>query len=256
MLAHQLLWLNGIDHSWTEKTLLICFDPALPEAEAAWSGFLWAQQAMPAQLFKRTKDYFVAAFPASRRWRADGLAQLAHHLAIALNRPPKGPTLLTHREARRALQTSTEEVRIEALVFLRSLKPPEDYWDRLMVPFFRDVWPREQEFQTTGTTRVLLGMLSDSGKRFPALARLVGNYLVPSAEADMFVFQFGSDRENGRADLIVRYPHDSLFVLDKIIAEGTARPPYGLGQVLSRLVEAASEIRVDSRWQRLHRLVL
>jgi hypothetical protein len=99
-------------------------------------------------------------------------------------------------------------------------------------------------------------MLSDSGKRFPALARLVGNYLVPSAEADMFVFQFGSDRENGRADLIVRYPHDSLFVLDKIIAEGTARPPYGLGQVLSRLVEAASEIRVDSRWQRLHRLVL
>ena len=77
-----------------------------------------------------------------------------------------------------------------------------------------------------------------------------------TAEADMFVFQFGSDRENGRADLIVRYPHDSLFVLDKIIAEGTARPPYGLGQVLSRLVEAASEIRVDSRWQRLHRLVL
>jgi hypothetical protein len=257
MLAHQLVWLDAIDPDWTKENLRKYFDPSMPDAEAAWSGFVWAHRAMQPRLFRQMKGYFLDAFPATRRWRAGGLADLAHHLVLALNSIPREGWLLSYAEARNALRMSSEEVRIEALVFLRtSFRPGKEHWDELMVPFFREVWPREQQFQTAATTSMLLRMLEDADDRFPAAVRLVANYLVPSTDAHIFVSQFGSERRNGHADLTVRYPRDTLFVLGRIVAEGTPRPPYGLGQVLSRLIEAGPELRQDPQWQRLHQLTL
>jgi hypothetical protein len=103
---------------------------------------------------------------------------------------------------------------------------------------------------------VLLQFLTDLDDRFSDGVSLVADFLVPAPDTDLFVYQFGSDREHGHADITAQYPLDTLFLLNRIVNETTERAPYGLAEVLSRLATAAPEVRHDDRWQRLHRLTL
>ncbi len=126
----------------------------------------------------------------------------------------------------------------------------------MVVPFFRTVWPRERQFQTAHTARTLVLFLEELDARFPAGLKLVADFLVASPETDIFVFQFGNEGERGHADLTRRYPPDTLMLMDKIVEDSAQRPPHGLAEVLTRIAEAAPELRQDARWQRLHRLAL
>jgi hypothetical protein len=125
-------------------------------------------------------------------------------------------------------------------------------WNKVIVPFFRSVWPRERKFQTAETTRTLVLFLSKLGNRFPEGVRLVADFLVPSPHADIF----GNDGDHGHADFTTRFPHETLTVLSKIIDLTEIHRPYGLAQALTRLADAAPELRHDERWQRLHHLAL
>jgi hypothetical protein len=252
--AQNLHNLHRIDRNWTRAFLLPRFDPATSDAEAAWSGYLRAARLARRDLFNDMRKYFLAAFAATHRWTAHGIADLGQHLLLALEGPPRGKTYVTPEEARMALRSASSVVRMETLSFLRQRAAVDGGWKHIVVPFFRNVWPRDRQFQTAETCRSLVRFLEDLGERFPDGVRLVGDFLVSSPNADIFVFQFGSEREHGRANLTKQYPLATLTVLSKIIDENSPRPPYGLAEVMTRLVEAAPELRQDGRWQQLHKL--
>ena len=256
IMGRQLSGLYIIDRDWTRTVLLPQFDPTSERAEAAWSGFLWAARLAHPALFVDMMPHFLQAIATTNRWTGDGISHLGQHLVLALGAPTRRKTLLTFEEGRVALRAASEAVRLEALQFLPSRAPTKDGWDKLIVPFFRDAWPREQEFQTAETTRTLVRFVAGLGERFPAAVSLVADFLVPSSDTSMLVFQFSSDRDSGYADLTARYPLDTLFLLSKIIDDAGERAPYGLAEVLSRLAVAAPELRHDERWQRLHRRTL
>jgi hypothetical protein len=256
VLAQQLEGLYAIDRGWTRANLLPHFDPMQPEAEAAWSGFLGAARLASPALFREIKANFLGAIAATRNWKADGLSHLSQHLVLALERRPRGKTLMTYDEGRNALRAASTETRLEALSFLRSRSKESGSWNSLIVPFFHKVWPRERQFQNASTTRTLLIFLEDLGKQFPAGVQLVADFLVASTDIDTFVFQMGSDAKYGHADLAAKYPLDTLFLLSKIIADTGERPPYGLANLLSRLADSAPALRYDERWQRLHRMTV
>ena len=251
--AQNLHRLYAIDRDWTQRVLLPRFDPARPDSEAAWSGFMGTARLASRELFRDMRDQFLAAFAATQRWTAQGLDHLGQHLVLAVEGPPRGKTYVTTEEARAALRAASSAVRLEALSFLRQRAAVEGGWKRIVVPFFRNVWPRERQFQTGGTSRSLVLFLEELGQRFPDGVALVSDFLVSSPDTDVFVFQFGSDAQHGHADLTKQYPQESLTLLDKIIDE-TSRPPYGLAEVVKRLAEAAPDLRQDERWQRLQRL--
>ena len=129
-------------------------------------------------------------------------------------------------------------------------------WDRVIVPFFRDVWPRERKFQTPATTRALVQFLEKLGERFPKGFALVADFLVQSKDTDIFVFTFGSDRAQDHGHLTAQFPNETLSLLYLIIDQTHSSPPYGLAEVMTRLAAAAPELRHDERWQRLHRFSL
>jgi hypothetical protein len=256
MIAQQLHRLFVIDPAWTRRVLLPCFDPAGASAEAAWSGFLSAARMPSSPLFHELKTFFLAAFDASPRWTCRELKYLAQILALALESISRGRALMATLEARTALRNACSDIRQEALFFLRGRVADTGAWNKVIVPFFRDVWPRERKFQTPETTRTLMLFLSELGDRFPEGVRLVSDFLVPSDNTDVFAYQFGNDGHNGHADLTTRYPRETLTVFDKIIDVTQPHRPYGLAQVVTRLAEAAPELRHDERWQSLHRLAL
>jgi hypothetical protein len=254
--AQQLHGIYAIDRSWARTWLLPRFNPASPAAEAAWSGLL-ASARMPAPtLFKEIKQFFLSAIGASSRWTFGGLNHFAQLLILALDPPPRQKLLVSFKEARDALREASSPIRLEALFFLRNRIAQPRAWEKIIVPFFRNVWPRERKFQTPETTRTLVLFLEELGSRFPDGVDLVGDYLVPSPRVDTFVFQFGRDGDGGHGNLTTQYPQATLTVLDKTIDETLQHPPYGLADVLSKLVEAKPEIRYDERWQRLHRMTL
>jgi hypothetical protein len=252
--ARNLHQLYLIDRDWTRKLLLPRFDPARPEAEAAWSGFIWSGQQASRDLFGDMRMHFLAAFAATNRWTERGIVRLGQHLVRALEAQQGGKPYITADEARMALRSASTAVRLDTLWFLRECAATDGGWKRLIVPFFRNVWPRDRQFQTAETTRNLVLLLGDLGDRFPDGVRLVGDFLVSSPNADGFVFQFGSDGERGHGDLTKRFPQEMLTLLSKIIDASSSQPPYGLAQVMTRLAEAAPDLRQDERWQRLHKI--
>jgi hypothetical protein len=255
VIAAQLNGLYYFDRAWTRAHLLPRFDPADVAAEAAWSGFLRARQLATPNLFREMKAAFLCAIAATPRWKAHGLSHLGEHLLLALEGPPKGKPLVTAQEGRTALRSASSELRQQVLWFLRT-RAQKAGWYRVVVPFFRSVWPRERQFQTADTTRALVLFLEELDDKFPAGLKLVADFLVALPETDTFMFQLSSKGERGHADLTNRYPQDTLLLVDKIVDDGVKRPPYGLADVLTRIADTAPELRHDARWQRLHRLAL
>lgn len=254
IVSQHLQSLYQIDRNWTRTFLLPRFDPTRAEAEAAWSGFLRAAQLASPNLFKDMRQHFLKAFAATGNWTAQGIAHLGQHLLLALEGPPRGRPYVATNEARTALRNASSAVRLETLSFLRQRAAADGGWKRIVVPFFRHAWPREREFQTVETSRNLVLLLEKLGERFPDGVRLVADFLVRSSEADIFIFQFGNDKRNGHGDLVKRYPRETLALLSKIIDESNPRAPYGLGEVMTRIADAAPDLRQDERWQRLHKM--
>ena len=255
IVAEQLHELYVIDPAWSRAVLLPRFDSDHVSAEAAWSGFLHPSRMPSPRLFRELKAYFLKAIGASPKWTFQGTTHLGQVLLLGLEIPAYRK-YLSFAEARVALHRASAAVRLETLSFLRSRTAQQGAWNKIVVPFFEKVWPRERKFQTADTTRMLLLFVQDLGDQFANGVRLIADLLGPSSEADVFVFQFGRETEHGHADLTKQFPRETLFVLDKIIDSAHQRPPYGLADVLTRLVDAAPELRHDDRWQRLHHLTV
>jgi hypothetical protein len=249
--SHYLYW---IDRRWTRTFLLPRFDPNTAEAEAAWSGYLGASQLAQPELFKDMREHFLAAFAAIPHWAARGIERLGQHLLLAVEGPPSNKAYVTADQARTALRSANSAVRLEALSTLQQRATESGAWKRIVVPFFRDVWPRERQFQTAETSRALALFLAERGEQFPDGVRLVADFLVSSPDIDIVVYQFGRDRENGHRDLATRYPHATLTLFSRIIDERSPRAPYGLAEITTHLAEAAPELRQDERWRRLHKM--
>lgn len=252
--ARYLHDLYRIDRDWTRTFLLPLFDPKKSEAEAAWSGFLRSGYLASRPLFKDMRKHFLAAFAATNHWTASGISHLGQHLLLAIEEPRRSTAYVAGHEARIALRSASSAVRLETLSFLGRRAAIAGGWNRAVVPFFRNVWPRDRQFQTAETSRNLVHFLKNLGERFPDGVRLVADFLVGSPRIDTLVFQFGNDHPSSHGDLTRRFPHETLTVLDKIIDENTARPPYGLAEVMRRLVDVAPDLRQDARWQRLHKM--
>jgi len=252
--SQQLHYLYQIDRGWTRTILLPRFDPAKRDAEAAWSGYLRAALLAERHLFKEMRAYFLAAFAATPNWTARGIESLGQHLLLALFRSPHERAYVTVDEARTALRSATAAVRVAALWMLRQSATQPDAWKRVVVPFFRDIWPREQQCQTSETSRTLVVFLEELGERFPDGVCLVADYLVPFPNTDGFIIQFSHDGGSTHSNLTRQYPQEMLILLDRIIDENEPRPPYGLAEITKRLVDAAPDLRQNESWQRLHKM--
>jgi hypothetical protein len=149
-IAQQLHGLFVIDPAWTRRVLLPRFDPAEPVAEAAWSGFLAAARMPSLPLYRELKACFLAAFAASPGWTCHGLDNLGQMLVLAFEAPPRHRALLTTSEARTALRNASSDVRHEALFFLCGRASEARAWNKVIVPFFRNVWLENENFRPQG----------------------------------------------------------------------------------------------------------
>lgn len=97
-------------------------------------------------------------------------------------------------------------------------------------------------------------MLDDTGSSFPVVYRAVKPFLVP-VETDHHPF-YRFTREAGEDEPItVRFPEETLDLLNAVTPQVLSRPPYELTKILALVVETSPDLRGDHRYLRLMDLV-
>ena len=222
------------------------FRPDHDRSEPAWNGILSSPWASFWPLFGEIKDGFLNLPTRMYEWgwRRETERYCEEIVGLAL----ADGCRLSFEDARRCLRRIRPEGREHVIWFLgRVGAKNDDGWRKLVIPFIREAWPNERRYRTSGTSKVWLSLLCDTGDAFPDVLDAVWNHL---GDVDWRQAMLAGAMES----LAQRFPRQTLDLLDRVAPDEVGEVPYGLSTVLDLLVEAAPALIGDPRYSRLHRL--
>lgn len=253
----KLNWLMHIDPEWVKQRLvpMLAFDHTA--AEPAWNGFLCRNSVPVPPLAVLVKPFLLEAVQwiEDRTWDRDlanVVAQWLGYLYLFKRDTEDG---LNKRQMRNAIREMPEASRKQFIWWLGKVgQENDDGWEALVAPFLGTVWPRERIYRTASSVEAWIGLLDDTGSSFPVVYRAVKPFLVP-VETDHHPF-YRFTREAGEDEPItVRFPEETLDLLNAVTPQVLSRPPYELTKILALVVETSPDLRGDHRYLRLMDLV-
>lgn len=256
LLSQRIGRLNYIDPSWVSSRMVPWFDPKHPSSEPAWDGILFNDWVNIQPIFGQVKGSFLSLPAAMRTWAWKGHSERNAYIWIvqaALLSSDDGPRL-TFDEVRDCLRQIDQEALTHVIWFLGRVGAGNDRgWGRLVVPFIGGAWPRERRFQTEKTSVAWVSMLDDSGEAFPTVFEVLRDFLRPICSSNLVLYRF--HREIGEENpLTLKFPNETLELLDLIVPDDPRSAPYDLSQVLNLLLETDPSIATNSRYERLREI--
>jgi hypothetical protein len=259
IIARKLNWLYQVDPNWVRGVLLPVFNLSSPQSVAAWSSFLLnVNVPQSVELFDLIKPDFLSLINQGKDWMVEaGLdQQAAKFLIIATFRNRYDRRYLTSAECRTALQAMNDAGRHAALWTFDHIVSKQGAWSSFGKRFFREIWPQEARFQTSGTSDAMIRIAENNPDKFPEIVKAIRDYLRPSEHPDMFLLGAGhKPDEDGQATLAERWPRQILDIADRIIPKDSQHVPHGLAGLLEKIVESDPAARKQHSWRRLHELV-
>lgn len=246
-----------VDPTWVEQRLLpmLAFDH--PAAEPAWNGFLHSGRVPWSPLASILKPLLLEVLPwlLELRWDRDltkVAAQWLGYMAVFNRGKPHG---LTKKEMRSMLRAMPDDIRNDMIFWLGQVGKGNDHgWTNLVVPFLREVWPRERVYRTASSTNSWIGLLDDTGNEFPTVYASVKPFLVPT-ETDRHPFYRFTRELDDEEPLTVQFPEATLDLVNTVTPNKLRNPPYELPKILPLIAEAKPELTSDHRYLRLIDLV-
>lgn len=246
-----------IDPDWTRERLipLLAFDH--PASEPAWNGFLHSGCVPGPQLAEAIKPLLLQLFPwvEGFYWYHDLSKVAAQWLGFMRIFRPGEAGGLTTSEMRSVLRAMSDGTRNDLIFWLgRVGQENENGWAELVIPFIVSVWPREQRFRTSASIRAWIGLLDDTGDKFPAVLEVAKIFLVAVEMNDHPLYRFTRD-VSGEEPLTTRFPEATLELLDRVTPQVLSRRPDELTSLLALIAETAPALTSDRRYLRLVDLV-
>lgn len=165
------------------------------------------------------------------------------------------PDGLTKKEMRNVLRSMSDDTRNRFIFWLGQVgKGNDDGWNKFVVPFMNEVWPRERVYRTATSTNSWIGLLDDTGQSFPAVYASVKQFLVP-VETDQHPFYRFTRELDNETPLTARFPEATLDLVNTVTPVALARPSYELPKILAIVRETAPELMANHRYLRLIDLV-
>ncbi|OOZ74853.1 hypothetical protein BOW50_12350 [Solemya velum gill symbiont] len=257
ILANHVNWLYYRDPDWVMKRIVPWFDLENNSCEPAWSGFLSRANPPYKELRTVLKPFLLRLFPEIYSWSwGDELARIAAQIVVGLTvYRDDSHGGLTDKEARQCLRNMKDENRQDAIFHLGQIgQQEEDGWSICVIPFVRNVWPRERKYRTSTLVRSWVTLLDDTGENFPAVLNVVHKLLVPVEGENHWLYRFSKDGANEQS-LTSQYPEHVLELLDAVIPNSPEYVPYEMAQVLNLIEETDSSLVRDRRFQRLTYLI-
>ncbi len=255
VLSRWIAWLHHLDSAWVAANMIPWFRLGHHRRKPAWSGILWNRWLCIQPVFGALKTSFLVLPPEMYTWASrEETKQYCCWIVAASLLAGDEVARLSFKEARECLRRVNAEGRQHVIGFLAEVGAGKnDGWQELVVPFIRKAWPNEQEYQTRETTETWLSLLENTEDSFPKVLAAVRDHLRPVNSGRLVLYAF--QHEAGpKETLTTKFPRETLDLLDRVAPSGSRDVPYGLADVLGRLVEAEPALVGDTRYTRLHTL--
>ena len=246
LLCAHVIALFRVDQAWTERHLLHLFDwqRDATEAQAAWEGFLWSPR-LYLPLMIAIKPFFIET---ANRYSAlgDHRRQYAAFLTYAALEPAKGFAPAEFRVAFGALPQEGLREAAQALAQAQegAGAQREEYWKNRLLPFWNNVWPKNQSMVSPAIAERLARMVISAGSAFPDALQAIRAWLLPLANPDHLT------RPLNKSGLSQQFPDAALELLSATIHE-----PHWLSSELSncmnQISSAKPSLQADLKFKRL-----
>jgi hypothetical protein len=253
MISFQLVWLFTIDPGWTERQILPFSDDPGDDGDAFWEGVFWSARMPSRELLLRLKsDLAVRAtqshLPGAHHSNVIAGLLLAGWGGAADADPPD--RLITDVEFREVLIHTDDELREQVIWNLERWSTASNgRWRERVVPFLKEVWPKQRALRTSRVSTRLANFALASGDLMPAIVEAILPRLVPIRGGHLRTLSLKADAGDHPARL---YPKATLDLLWAVLAEDPRQWPYKVEDVIEILAEAP-ETAADSRLSELRR---
>jgi len=250
MVAYQAAWLYAVGPVWTQHALLPAGESDADDADAFWEGLLWRGQ-QSRDLNIRLKTGLLARATLPRASRHHDVALAAFIMGIWLNKADFEETerLAADAELREVLIQTDDELRGQFIWHLEQLLTADGgKWRDRVIPFLRDVWPKQRAIRTSVNSARLANFALEAGDLMPEVVDLILPRLVPVQSLNLRMF-FKDETDDHPAS---RHPRATLDLLWAVLADDPRLWPYRIDQVLARL-STAPETSGDPRLSELRR---
>jgi len=252
LISYQLPWLFAIDPIWTERQLLPVAENKGSDGDAFWDGVLWAAKVPGRELFARLKPGLLTRTrqPRARRHSSNVIAGILLAEWGAAADADEPDRLISDVELREVLIGSDDELRGQIIWHLEHWSSePEGRWRERVIPFFKDVWPKQRALRTPTVSARLTNFAVGSGNLMPAVVELILPRLVPVRGPTLRNLWLKNGPEHHPTR---RYPRTTLDLLWAVLAEDPLQWPYKIEDVLDDLA-TAPETSGDPRLSELRR---
>ncbi|BBV52497.1 hypothetical protein [Escherichia coli] len=130
----------------------------------------------------------------------------------------------------------------------------ESGWVKYVIPLIREDWPKERQYRTTSSVKAWIGLLDDTGDKFPEVYDSVKTYLVPIETIDHLFYRFTREL-GGKGAIAAIFPETTLDLMDKITPLIFTRTSGELQKILELIEDTDTSLIKDSRYLRLIALV-
>lgn len=250
IIAARLNWLFEIDPDWTLENLIPAATAEGADAHAFWGGYFWPARVPQGPLYSHLKPAFVALARGGLESR-EQKNKLAGMLLAGWKGAPRANDeayRISDIELREILIHADDELRSQTLGYLiRWPGDPDSGWGECVIPFLRDVWPRQLAVRTPRTSARLVDLAVSNPDRFAAVAELVLPWLT-TVESGGFLRFAINDADQV---LINEHPATVVDILWAVLPADPNQWPYETDKILLAL--EATEARNDERLAELRR---
>ncbi|QSP95080.1 SIR2 family protein [Marinobacter salinisoli] len=245
ILASRVIALFRVDEEWTNQHLVPLFNWNNPaEAKALWQGFLWSPRLYQPLLIALKQHFLESAEHFSDL--GEQRNQFAAFITYAALSVTEGYTMDEFRVAIESLPQEGLEDSAQALyqALEGSGDRNEEYWNSRVQPFWYNIWPKSRDRITPRISESLARLSIAARSEFPSALTDIHEWLQPVEDPNYIVHLLH------KTALCVRFPEESLYLLDAVIADQQWPHPE-LKTCLDELEEAQPELALDPRMRRL-----
>ncbi|WP_130618099.1 SIR2 family protein [Dyella amyloliquefaciens] len=253
----KLNWLMFVDPAWTKERLIPMLAFEHSASEPAWNGFLHSGRIPWSPLAEIIKPLLIDLFPWVEEfsWNRDLSTVAAQWLGLMRMSHPDEPTGLSRSEMRSVFRAMSDDTRNRFISWLSQVgQKNESGWAKHVAPLINKDWPRERRYRTSASVRAWIGLLGDTGDRFPIVYEAVKKFLVPVEANDHPFYRFTKEF-SGEGPITTRFPEATLDLMNRATPRALTHSPYELPKVLALIAEAEPDLISDPRYLRLIDLV-
>ncbi|KJF94106.1 SIR2 family protein [Photobacterium angustum] len=250
-------WMLWLDTDWTVENVIPWFDLKHENSEPAWNGFISNSKVPYLPLLTHIQEHLKHLFPVLYKWSwGEGERKVAAQIIVELGMPHKdAPTSLVSQDFKNSIRNMKNAQRSDAIHYLGVAgRRDGGKWKERVIPFIKNVWPREKKLRTKAEIQAWISLLTHSKEALPELLECAKWCLAP-VQLQPYWTQPLTYSHRDQTPIASAYPDEILELCYLVTPNGTTGLPANLEEVLDLIEQAKLELVKDRRFQHLLDLI-